>query len=223
MSRQKILLLGLTDDPLDPPGYGRYGGAQGFMFDLGRHLVRSGIEVLYITRKSRPDKPLFQSLGPLCRIYRIEVGPPFEVSHHELWTEIEIVSQRVTEISNGEDGISTVMSYNWISGLAAMATGVRPLVHHILSLGRSRIALGEESDASDLARDQGEVRVFSAADRLICVCRDEINSLKRLYPEVDDAKAVVIPYGVDPNVYYERPLHTDLFLCRSTQRFQERS
>ncbi|MEA2329592.1 MAG: hypothetical protein QOE68_4551, partial [Thermoanaerobaculia bacterium] len=53
-----ILIITLTDDPFDPPGESRYGGAQRFMFDLGRYLVRRGHHVVFMTRQSRSRKPL---------------------------------------------------------------------------------------------------------------------------------------------------------------------
>ncbi len=219
----KILFLVLSDDPLDPPGDTRYGGAQLFMFDLGRHLVRKGHEVVYISRKSRPDKPLYQELGSASRIHRIVAGPEAEINHHTLGKVFKEIREAVKKILAQEAAFDAVLSYNWISGLAAKETGITPHIHHILSLGRVRIALGEEEDKSDEIRDSGELEVFQAATRLVCVCDDELNSLIELYPEIDNTKATVIPYGVDTDVYRRRPLDANIFIHWAPERFKEGS
>jgi hypothetical protein len=216
-----VLLLTLTDDPLDPPGEGRYGGAQLFMFDLGRHLVRRGNSVTFLTRKSRPDKPEFDQLGPQCQIFRLKAGPEREASHHDIWPYQESLRQQTAELMSNLGQFDSILSYNWISGLLAIETKIKPHVHHILSLGRVRKELGEEDHSADYSRDQGELKVFNTATRLICVCNDEIASLQRLYPEVDHSKAVVIPYPVNPDAYSRRPLNSSVFLRWKAKGLQE--
>jgi len=217
-----ILIITLTDDPFDPPGESRYGGAQRFMFDLGRHLVRVGHFVLFVTRHSRPGKPLQQTFGERCTVRRLQLGPPEERTHHELWEFQEAIEAQIRALTDGTSRFDVVLSFNWLSGLAAIASGIRPHVHHILSLGRVRLALRELAHPSDAARDCGEVAVFSHADRLICVCRDELRSLQLLYPEIDSSKGRIIPYGIDGTIFYRRPCDADAYVRRSFEGFEER-
>jgi hypothetical protein len=112
-----------------------------------------------------------------------------------------------------------VMSYNWISGLAAASTTIHPHIHHILSLGRVRLQRGEESHPSDETRDAAEIKVFETADRLVCVCQNELDSLRQLYPEIDPGQAVVIPYGVDDGIFQRKPSSPHAHLRWATQRF----
>lgn len=217
----RILLIALTDDPLDPPGDDRYGGGQAFMLDLGRHFVRKNHEIVFLTRKSRIDKPDLQSLGPLCKIYRVSIGPSVEVSHHELWESVTEACNAAKRLVTNEPHFDAVISSNWISGLAASSTDLRPHIHHILSLGRVRLQLGEESHASDQARDAAELEIFGSADRLVCVCRNELLSLRQLYPEVHSPKAVIIPYGVDNRVFQNRPTDPHIYLRWEAERFSQ--
>ena len=212
----RILIVTLTDDPLDPAGESRYGGAQIFMFDAGRHLVRAGHEVHFLTRQSRPDKPLRQSLGSRCHVHRITLGSPHELSHHELWRQRSEIVAAARELAAGTGPFDAALSFNWLSGVAAMAAAIRPHVHHILSLGRVRRALKEEPHPSDGARDEGELEVFAHADRLICACRDEYLSLRELYPEIELGKARIIPYGTDSDTFYRRPCSANDHLRRAT-------
>ena len=216
-----ILIVTLTDDPFDPPGESRYGGAQRFMFDLGRHLVRAGHQVLFVTRQSRPGKPLHQTFGQRCEIRRFSVGPPDELTHHELWLFRAEIETRVRQLVEDAKPFDVVLSFNWLSGLVAVALGIRPHAHHILSLGRARLALNELPHPSDDARDGGEIKVFLSADRLICVCRDELQSLQTLYPEIDASKGRIVPYGIDGDVFYCRPCNADDYVRRSSERLQE--
>lgn len=218
-----ILIITLTDDPFDPPGESRYGGAQRFMFDLGRHLVRAGHYVLFVTRQSRPGKPLHQTFGLRCQVRRFAVGPSDELTHHELWRFQEEIESKVLAIVKDGPPFDAVLSFSWLSGLMAIATGTHPFVHHVLSLGRVRRMLGESSHPSDDARDHGEVEVFRRADRLICVCRDEFQSLQTLYPEIESSKGRIVPYGIDGSVFYHAPCDADDYVRRSSQRLEEGS
>jgi glycosyltransferase involved in cell wall biosynthesis len=211
----KVLVTTLTDDPLDPPGENRYGGAQLFMFDVGRHLARSGHEVHFLTRRSRPGKPRHQSLGRYWHIHRVDIGSQDELTHHDLWQYRPEIETATATLMSRLLSFDAVLSFNWLSGLAAKSAGIRPHVHHILSLGRTRQALREEPHPSDASRDAGEVEVFSYANRLVCVCRDELASMQQLYPEIDTSKCRIIPYGTDSDVFYRRPCDADDYVHRS--------
>jgi len=217
----RILLLTLTDDPFDPAGVGRFGGSHAFFFDIARQFVRMGHSVTIVTRLNDPGKPRFQSLGPLCHIYRIVIGPPLEIDHHSLGylREDLIVSVRSLPL---EGRFDIVQTSNWLSGAVGLAlvpgTADRH-VHHVLSLGRVRRALGEEPSSNDQVRDEWECRIFASADALICVTEDEQNAIERLYPDVAKRQITTIPYGINSDVFSPRPGDAHDYLRRSSNRF----
>lgn len=146
------MLLVLTDDPFDPPGVGRFGGSHAFFFDLGRELVRAGHAITVVTRRNHPDKPLRQNFGPLCRVRRLPVGPPDEVDHHGLGELLEEFVAGVATVMAEEHRFDIIQTSNWLSGATArlLQTANPPWhVHHVLSLGRARLELGEEAASSD--------------------------------------------------------------------------
>jgi glycosyltransferase involved in cell wall biosynthesis len=216
-----ILLLTLTDDPFDPAGVGRFGGSQAFFFDLSRQLVRMEHCVTIVTRLNDPGKPRFQSLGPLCCIHRVAVGPPLEVDHHSLGhLREDLVASLLALPLEGRFDI--LQTSNWLSGavgLALVPDIADKHVHHLLSLGRVRLALGEEASSHDQARDEWECRIFASADALVCVTEDEQNALERLYPDVAKHKVTIIPYGIDPDVFSPRPGDAYDYLRRASSRF----
>ena len=164
----RILLLTLTDDPFDPAGADRFGGSHAFFFDLARQFVRMGNGVTIVTRLNNPGKPGFQSLGPLCCIHRVAVGPPREIDHHSLGNLREDLIAGVLAIPfNGRFEI--LQTSNWLSGAVGLALVpgiVNTHVHHLLSLGRVRLALGEEPSPHDKLRDELECRILASANAL---------------------------------------------------------
>jgi glycosyltransferase involved in cell wall biosynthesis len=216
----RILLLILTDDPFDPAGVGRFGGTHAFFFDLSRQFVRMGHNVTIVTRLNDPGKPQFQSLGPLCCIHRINVGPSLEIDHHALGHLREDLITSVLALFNTRFDI--LQTSNWLSG--AVGTALVPNiankhVHHLLSLGRVRLALGEEPSSHDQDRDEWECRIFASANALVCVTKDEQNALVELYPDVAKDKVTIIPYGIDPDIFSPRPGDAYDYLRRSSSRF----
>lgn len=217
----RILLLTLTDDPFDLAGVGRFGGSQAFFFDLSRQLVRMGHRVTIVTRLNDPGKPRFQSLGPLCCVHRVGVGPASEVDHHSLgYLREELVAGVLALRLDGRFDI--LQTSNWLSGavgLALVPSIADRHVHHLLSLGRVRLSLGEESSSSDKDRDEWECRVLASADVLVCVTEDERSALERLYPDVAKRKVTIIPYGIDPDVFSPRPGDAYDYIRRSSNGF----
>jgi glycosyltransferase involved in cell wall biosynthesis len=217
----RILLLTLTDDPFDPAGFGRFGGTHAFFFDLCRQFVRMEHTVTIVTRLNDPGKPCFQSLGPLCCIHRVPIGPQREVDHHSLGYLREDLIAGVLALPF-DARFDILQTSNWLSGavgLALVPDIADTHVHHLLSLGRARLALGEERSSHDQARDECECRIFASADALICVTRDEQSALERLYPDVAKRKVTIIPYGIDPDIFSPRPGDAYDYLRRSCNRF----
>ncbi|MEO5335950.1 MAG: glycosyltransferase [Magnetospirillum sp. WYHS-4] len=216
-----ILLLTLTDDPFDPPGAGRFGGSHAFFFDLSRQFVRRGHDLTIVTRLNSSCKPRIQELGPLCRLYRLEVGSPTEMDHHSMGSLRDELADALAGLLSGKT-FDIVQTSNWLSG--AVGIGLVPViarrhVHHLLSLGRTRIELGEEASCFDGVRDVWERRVFNEADTLICVSRNEKDALERLYPDVRPQSVSIIPYGIDSQIFSRRPESADDFIRRTTGRF----
>ena len=217
-----MLLLCLTDDPLDPPGHERFGGGHMFVFDLGRHLVRAGWMVDYITRRNSPTKPLVEALGPRCTVFRVDVGPPADLHPLELWKYYEDLTS-ATAVIAARSRYTVIHSHNWLSGGVArqLALAGTRHVHSILSLGRVRLKRGEEASDGDELRDAIEVTVFTSADVLLAVAPSEHDDLRRFYPEVQHDCVAIVPYGVDATIFHPRPEPANPAVRRQAGRFAE--
>ncbi|MFL7906063.1 glycosyltransferase [Azospirillum argentinense] len=164
-----------------------------------------GFDVTYITRLNAPDKPAFKQLGQRCRIHRVPVGPPRELSPGEVGAMIDELEIATRPILCGQaSGVTVLHSQYWIAGEVCRRIN-RPLglrhIHHMLSFGRQKRSLGEEARPTDALRDACEQTVFDAVDLLVAQCPSEARDLLTLYPELGHRRIVVIPHGVDPDVF----------------------
>lgn len=215
----------MIDDPFDPPGYGRFGGGNLFLFDLGRYLIRRGFIVTYIIRKNSSEKKSFERLGNNCTIIRLQVGPEKEISPKYVASLIEPLKIKFSEKMEELEGkIIACHSIYWISGIVVLeyckANNIR-LVHSILSLGRLKISNEQCHDKIEKKRDSSEVLIFNEADDLIVVCPNEKNNLYELYPEVKNTDCHIVPYGIDEKMFFPRPESPGNFVCRSANRFKQ--
>jgi len=222
-----IGLVCFVADPFDPPGHERYGGGHLFIFDLGRFLVQGGYNVSFFTRKNNSAKPTFDQLGPLCSIFRLEVGPPKELPPAIVGSFIDKLSDVFeATIAEQEFQFSTLHSHYWIAGEVVRRYCAKHHLRHIhsvLSLGRVNSEKGESRNASSQVREQCEIAVMNSADAVIVVCPSEHSDVERLYPEIDSSRIHTIPYGVDPDVFYPRPQSESDFVRRQTIRFPKGS
>jgi hypothetical protein len=75
----RIAIFTLTDDPFDAPGIGGHGGSHVVMFDMGRHFVRAGASVIFVTRRDHEGKSEHEKIVDGCEIFRLSGGPISEI------------------------------------------------------------------------------------------------------------------------------------------------
>jgi hypothetical protein len=220
-----IVIASMIDDPFDPPGCGRFGGGHIFLFDLGRYLVRHGLNVAYICRNNSSEKVGFERLGEKCVIYRINVGPQKEIATSEIVDYLVPLKTQFENILNQFIKIDVIHTSYWISGLIALDYCKKNNIKHIntiLSLGRLKLKGKKHLSAYEKLRDESEISVFSKVDELIAICQDEKETLFSLYPELEkNINCHIIANGIDETIFYKRPEPSCGFICRATNRFKQ--
>lgn len=219
----RIAIFTLTDDPFEAPGMGGHGGSHVVMFDMGRHFVRAGAKVIFVTRRDRPGKRKREKIGGGCEIFRLEGGPINELPYYECGAYIdEIVAAAKSLPELCPDNIDRIVSYNWISGECVrrlyLDSGI-PHTHCVLALARVRLANGESPRKISALWQECELRVLTSADQIVTCSTNELAELTSLYPEIDPTRLRCIPVGVDTDVFGIRPLSSDHYLRRTTSRF----
>lgn len=195
------------------------------MFDLGRHLVRRGARVTFVTRRDSLEKPATQEFGELCRIIRVAAGPPQPIPYYRYEEYIDQAALAVEAIPELQPHlVTTVVSYNWNSGLVAARVyprGAVDHVHYVLALGRARRAAGESPEKISDAWLQAEETVFSHASRIVTCSTSERAELAAFYPFIDSSCIHYVPLGVDTEVFDRRPRDPGHLVRRAATRFQE--
>jgi D-inositol-3-phosphate glycosyltransferase len=214
-----VLLLTEIDDPFDPPGLGRFGGGHYFIFDLARHLVRQGDEVTLVTRLNSISKPLLQRVAPRLVVHRLNIGPAVDLGGEDVGAFLPELEKAAFEIL-ADRRFDAIHSQYWISGVVAAAWckargGCH--VHAPLSLGRRKKAEGMSGSQYSAIRDGCELEIFRSASWIVVTSPDERQALKTLYPEVNSKHVALIPYGVDPDLFYPRPGSADHYLRRQAR------
>ena len=219
----RIAIFTLTDDPFEAPGLGGHGGSHVVMFDMGRHFVRAGGNVIYVTRRDRPEVSERESIGVNCEIVRLKGGPASEVPYHDCGTYLdELTESAKTYPELTAERIDRLVSYNWISGECVRRLYVNsdiPHIHCVLALGRVRLANGESEKKVNALWQECELKVLTSADQVVTCSQDELAELLNFYPEIDPNRLRCIPLGVDTDVFGIRPLSSDHYLRRTTARF----
>ncbi|GEM_PF-2030020 len=205
----RVVVVCLTDDPFDPPGEGGHGGSHRFICDLGRHLVRQGIRVTFVTRLDHPQKPDRDVLGSYADLHRLAVGPVEVLPYYDVAAHLTSLASRLAELAGGwslsdED---RVVSYNWISGEAVLRCEAFPCphIHYVLALGRARLQRGEDTDKVSELWLACEDRLFRHASFLVVPARSEREDMLALYEGIDPRNVSVVPNGLDLGTFQPRP------------------
>jgi len=219
----RIAIFALTDDPFEVPGMGGHGGSHVVMFDMGRHFVRAGASVVFVTRRDREVKSEYEKVGEGCEIFRLKGGPAKEIPYYECGEYIDEIVESAKAVSGlRPTNIDRLVSYNWISGECVRRLyfdSSIPHTHCVLALARVRLAHGESPTKVNAVWRECELKVLTSADQVVTCSRSELSELLSLYPEVDPNRLRCIPLGVDTNVFGIRPLSPDHYLRRTTTRF----
>jgi Glycosyl transferase 4-like domain len=219
----RIVIFTLTDDPFEAPGIGGHGGSHVVMFDMGRHFVRAGAHVVFVTRRDRCGLSEHENIGVNCEIIRLKGGPASEVPYYDCGAYLdELIESAKTYPELGVEKIDRLVSYNWISGECVrrlyMNSGI-PHIHCVLALGRVRLANGESQKKVSSFWQECELKVLTSADQIVTCSQNELAELTNLYPEIDPNRLRCIPLGVNTDVFGIRPLSSDHYLRRTTARF----
>lgn len=221
---RRIWVLAYIDDPFDPPGEGRFGGGQSFIFELGRRFVRQGFDVTYVTQLNDSAKSEFERLGPRCRLHRIPVGETRYKLGEELGVEIDELTENTLSLAREHLPIDFIHAQYWISGAVAVRLKAEfgsTVFLYPLSFGRSKRAKVDPGDVLAALREEIEPGMLKACDHIVVGTPEERQLLRSNYPEIQDDQVLLAPLWSDANTFYPRPEPADHYVRRATRRFSE--
>jgi D-inositol-3-phosphate glycosyltransferase len=221
----RIALVAFIDDPLDPPGYERFGGGQSFCYDLIRYLARRGDEVDVVTRLNDRSKSRCEQIGFNVRIHRIAAGAPRELDPVKLIPLLPELLEGTTRVLAATlPTLDAIHTQYWLSGNVgrslAESHGIRH-IHHPLSFQREKRRCGDPDTRESHTREQSELQIFASVDCLVLLTSAELETFRSLYPECADTSVAVIPHGADHGVFFPRPESPRAYVRRAAARLEQ--
>lgn len=160
-------------------------------FELGNYIHAKGIKVTYITSQ------MSNELKANYKIIRVPNKP------------VELIENTV-KIFQQEESPDIIHSFNWISGACghSICKNYKNKVRHIYSfnfLGRVNIKDKNNMTSKEIFIDGWEIKIFKSVEWLIAPSAFLAKSFFKWYPKAFHKKVIVIPPGVDHEIFKPRP------------------
>lgn len=207
----RICMLSVHTCPVAALGGKDTGGMNVYVRELSRELGRQGLQVDIFTRSQDHGVPrVCHDLGPNVEVIHIPAGPETPYDKRKIYEHLPQFVAGILEHAE-QRGIvyDIVHSHYWLSGAVAgelrRAWGKIPVVQMFHTLGelKNQVAQTPEERESELRlRTEGEA--MALADRIVAASPLEKSQMAWLY-EADPCKVVVIPPGVDLNLFHPIP------------------
>jgi D-inositol-3-phosphate glycosyltransferase len=204
----RVAMLSYHTCPLAALGGKDTGGMNVYVRELTRSLGSAGIRVDVFTRSQDEHVPqVIHDLGNGNRVIHIPAGPESPLPRDQLSPFIPVFTEGISKFS-GQESIryDLIHSHYWLSGLAGIRLQKEwdvPLVHMFHTLGEMKARLG--GTVEDPLRRQTEHAILRSAIRIVAATPAERMQLQWLY-QADLRKVVVIPPGVDLELFHPHPM-----------------
>lgn len=189
------------------------GGMNVYVRELTRALAARGIAVDIFTRACDDHAPYVDSTSldvPNARVINLTAGPRAPVSKHQLVHHVGAFAQGVYDFAASENLVYDVWhAHYWLSGAAAQCLQVKGLrapitqMFHTLGAMKNRVAR-TASEAETDARILAERALMRSVARVVASTPREMEQMIELY-DAPREKIVIIPPGVDTNVFHPIP------------------
>ncbi len=193
-----VAFLSLHASPLARLGKRENGGLSVYVRAVCEELGARGIHTDVFIRRSDPDQPTEQAMGPRSRVIAVDAGPPRTLPKHQLPDTREGYLHGVRAfIRQAERRYLAVHSHYWLSAEAGFALAEEfelPWLHTAHTLAAVKAEFGFGGDGPE--RLVAERRAVAAGARLVANTRAEAQALIGLYGAHPN-QCVVAPPGVD--------------------------
>ncbi|MDE3095495.1 MAG: glycosyltransferase [Chloroflexota bacterium] len=219
---RRIAVLSVHTSPLAAPGGRETGGMNVYVRELSRELGARGYAVDVFTRRTSPQAPETQPIGPNARVVNIDAGPAEMI-------EKDAIAAHLPEFEDGvrafaaREGLAydIVHSHYWMSGAVgaplARRWGARHVaMFHTLGEVKNRARITEHETAR---RIDAERAIAASADAIVVASEHERQLLASFYG-VDGSRVSVVPCGVDLDLF--TPMDKDAARRRLRLRDGER-
>ncbi|MGH7643758.1 MAG: glycosyltransferase [Candidatus Dormibacteria bacterium] len=195
---ETIAFLSLHASPLAQLGQRENGGLNVYVRSVCEELGARGVHTDVFVRRTAPDEPAEQAMGPRSRVVAVNAGPARRLSKHQLPSTREEYLEAVRYfMQRSGRRYLAIHSHYWLTvDVAAELSaylGV-PWLHTAHTLAAVKGEYGFDGDGPQ--RLVAERRAVAAGARLVANTPGEAHGLSRLYG-APPQQVVVAPPGVD--------------------------
>jgi D-inositol-3-phosphate glycosyltransferase len=178
-----------------------------YVRELSRSLGARGWQVDIFTRLREPQSSRVQpGPGAGCRTIHIPAGPVGPVDRRTLFQYLPEFVQGVRQFAADQGAPYDLLhSHYWLSGWAARELCREwhvPTVHMFHTLGRMKDSVAQSAEQREATnRTAVEQEIMAFAERIVAATPLDRQQMLELY-QVDEAKIVVIPCGVNLELFH---------------------
>lgn len=193
-----VAFLSLHASPLARLGQRENGGLNVYVRSVCEELGARGVHTDVFVRRTDPDEPREQAMGPRSRVVAVDAGPARRLSKHQLPNTRDEYLQAVRQFMkpSGRRYVA-IHSHYWLTvDVAAELAGELgvPWLHTAHTLAAVKGEYGFNGDGPQ--RLLAERRAVATGARLVANTPGEARALQRLYG-ARPGQLVVAPPGVD--------------------------
>jgi len=200
-----IAFLSLHASPLARLGKRENGGLSVYVRGVCEELGARGIHTDVFVRRTDPDQPEEQVMGPRSRIIAVSAGPLRPLPKYQLpLTRAEYLAGVRQFIAQSQRRYTAAHSHYWLSAEAGAALTEElslPWLHTAHTLAAVKGELGFDGDGPE--RLVAERRAVAAGAKLVANTSAEANDLRRHYGALP-GQCMVAPPGVDLVLFQPR-------------------
>ena len=205
----RIAMISVHTCPLAALGGKETGGMNVYVREVGRQLGNQGIEVDIYTRSQNPKVDKVVPLGHRARVIHIPAGPESPYEKSRVWFHLPQFWRGILEFTHTENiDYDIIHSHYWLSGFAGLKLQRElkaPLVHmfHTLAMMKNMVARNDE-DKEPALRISIENKLMDLSDLIVASSPADRGHMLQHYG-ADPAKIIVVPCGVDLNLFSQLP------------------
>jgi D-inositol-3-phosphate glycosyltransferase len=193
-----VAFLSLHASPLARLGQRENGGLSVYVRAVCEELGARGIHTDIFVRRTDPDQPEEQAMGPRSRVIAVDAGAPRPLQKHQLPATRNQYLSRVRQFTRSSQRRYVALhSHYWLSadvGAALAAELGLPWLHTAHTLAAVKGEFGFNGDGPE--RLLAERRAVAAGAKLVANTHGEANDLRRHYG-ARLGQCLVAPPGVD--------------------------
>ncbi len=207
----RVAMLSVHTCPMAALGGKETGGMNVYVRELSRELGARGVFVDIYTRSQNPAIERVRPLWPNVRVIHLPAGPE-EPYHKDLvYNHLPEFVARLRSFAATEDiTYDLIHSHYWLSGWVARELAREdstPTVHMFHTLARGKDIVAQNKAQKETAtRIRVEDELMRDTDRIIAATPLDKLQMLELYG-VDPDRVVVIPLGVDLEMFRPIPKH----------------